>query len=241
MIVMGAGTNHWFHSDQTYRAMLDAGPALRLPGRQRRRLGALRRPGEGAADHRLLAGRLRARLEPPAAPAGGDAVLVPGHRPVALRGLRRPTSSRRRSASGDRWQGAHFADLYAQGRAAWAGCRPTRASTATRSTSRRRPRPRASRPPTTSCASCRRGACASPPRTPDAPENFPRVLTLWRANLLGSSSKGHEYFLKHLLGVDDLGHPRRRVAARAAARRRSCGATRRRGASSTCSSRSTSA
>lgn len=36
---------------------------------------------------------------------------------------------------------------------------------------------------------------------PDAPENFPRVLTIWRANLLGSSSKGHEYFLKHLLGV----------------------------------------
>jgi nitrate reductase alpha subunit len=38
---------------------------------------------------------------------------------------------------------------------------------------------------------------------PDAPENFPRVLTLWRCNLLGSSSKGHEFFLKHLLGVPD--------------------------------------
>ena len=37
---------------------------------------------------------------------------------------------------------------------------------------------------------------------PDAPESFPRVLTVWRSNLLGSSSKGHEYFLKHLLGVD---------------------------------------
>ena len=36
---------------------------------------------------------------------------------------------------------------------------------------------------------------------PDAPENFPRVLTLWRSNLFGSSSKGHEFFLKHLLGV----------------------------------------
>ncbi|HEX2810366.1 MAG TPA: molybdopterin-dependent oxidoreductase, partial [Kineosporiaceae bacterium] len=36
---------------------------------------------------------------------------------------------------------------------------------------------------------------------PDAPENWPRVLTLWRANLLGSSSKGNEYFLKHLLGT----------------------------------------
>ena len=37
---------------------------------------------------------------------------------------------------------------------------------------------------------------------PDAPENFPRVLTVWRANLLGSSGKGNEYFLHHLLGTD---------------------------------------
>ncbi|MFH0245472.1 nitrate reductase subunit alpha [Streptomyces sp. HK10] len=37
---------------------------------------------------------------------------------------------------------------------------------------------------------------------PDAPANFPRVLTVWRANLLGSSAKGNEYFLKHLLGTD---------------------------------------
>ena len=48
MIVMGAGTNHWFHSDTIYRAFLDADHPDRLPGRQRRRLGALRRPGEGA-------------------------------------------------------------------------------------------------------------------------------------------------------------------------------------------------
>ena len=34
--------------------------AHRLPGRQRRRLGALRRPGEGPPDHRLRAARLRA-------------------------------------------------------------------------------------------------------------------------------------------------------------------------------------
>jgi nitrate reductase / nitrite oxidoreductase, alpha subunit len=38
---------------------------------------------------------------------------------------------------------------------------------------------------------------------PDAPENFPRILTVWRANLLGSSSKGNEYFLRHLLGTDN--------------------------------------
>jgi nitrate reductase alpha subunit len=48
---------------------------------------------------------------------------------------------------------------------------------------------------------------------PDEPENFPRVLSVWRANLLGSSAKGNEYFLKHLLGTDsslrepDVGAP----------------------------------
>src|SRR5690606_13677359 len=37
---------------------------------------------------------------------------------------------------------------------------------------------------------------------PDAPQNWPRVLTVWRANPLGSSGKGNEYFLRHLLGTD---------------------------------------
>ncbi len=37
---------------------------------------------------------------------------------------------------------------------------------------------------------------------PDAPENWPRNLFVWRSNLLGSSGKGHEYFLKHLLGTE---------------------------------------
>ncbi|SMO60749.1 nitrate reductase subunit alpha [Melghirimyces algeriensis] len=36
---------------------------------------------------------------------------------------------------------------------------------------------------------------------PDDPDNFPGVLFVWRANLISSSGKGHEYFLKHLLGT----------------------------------------
>ncbi len=36
---------------------------------------------------------------------------------------------------------------------------------------------------------------------PDDPKNFPRNMFVWRSNLLGSSGKGHEYFLKHLLGT----------------------------------------
>lgn len=36
---------------------------------------------------------------------------------------------------------------------------------------------------------------------PDAAENWPRVWYIWRGNALMSSSKGHEYFLKHYLGT----------------------------------------
>lgn len=38
---------------------------------------------------------------------------------------------------------------------------------------------------------------------PDNPQNFPRNLFVWRSNLLGSSGKGHEYFLKYLLGTQN--------------------------------------
>ncbi|MBX3662490.1 MAG: nitrate reductase subunit alpha [Burkholderiales bacterium] len=38
---------------------------------------------------------------------------------------------------------------------------------------------------------------------PDHPANWPRNLFVWRSNLLGSSGKGHEYFLKHLLGTSN--------------------------------------
>jgi len=38
---------------------------------------------------------------------------------------------------------------------------------------------------------------------PDAAQNWPRVWFIWRGNALGSSSKGHEYFLRHYLGTHD--------------------------------------
>ena len=71
----------------------------------------------------------------------------------------------------------------------------------------------------------------------DAPQNWPRVLTLWRSNLLGSSAKGNEYFLKYLLGTHSnvMAERRRRPPDRCRP-----GATSRRRASSTCCSRPTS-
>jgi len=38
---------------------------------------------------------------------------------------------------------------------------------------------------------------------PGAQENHPRTLFVWRSNLISSSAKGQEYFMKHLLGATD--------------------------------------
>lgn len=40
-------------------------------------------------------------------------------------------------------------------------------------------------------------------KDPSNPVNYPRVLFNWRTNLLGSSAKGTEYFLRHMLGADN--------------------------------------
>ena len=46
-----------------------------------------------------------------------------------------------------------------------------------------------------------KGELASAIEDVDAPTAWPRTLMLWRSNLLGSSAKGNEYFLRHLLGT----------------------------------------
>ncbi len=51
--------------------------------------------------------------------------------------------------------------------------------------------------------SLKSGALQMACEDPDAPANFPRNMFVWRSNLLGASGKGHEYFLRHLLGTED--------------------------------------
>ncbi|MCW5568413.1 MAG: nitrate reductase subunit alpha [Dokdonella sp.] len=55
--------------------------------------------------------------------------------------------------------------------------------------------------PAWAAESLKSGALRMSCEDPDNPRNFPRNLFVWRSNLLGSSGKGHEYFLKHLLGT----------------------------------------
>lgn len=48
-----------------------------------------------------------------------------------------------------------------------------------------------------------RGEISLASEDPDNPANFPRNLFVWRSNLLGSTAKGVEYFMKHLLGTQN--------------------------------------
>ena len=84
-----------------------------------------------------------------------------------------------------------------------AGCPPTRASTATSSSWSTRPSGPGVEPADYVVRELREGRLRFACEDPDAPDNHPKVMTVWRANLLGSSGKGHEYFLKHLLGTTD--------------------------------------
>jgi len=47
------------------------------------------------------------------------------------------------------------------------------------------------------------GALRFAAEDPDNLMNRPRIMFFWRANVLGASNRGHEYFLRHLLGADD--------------------------------------
>ena len=99
MIAMGAGHQPLVPLRPDLPDVLHADHAVRLPGRERRRLGALRRAGEGAPADRVPAGGVRPRLAAADPAHDRHVVLLPAHRPVALRELRRARSWPARSAA----------------------------------------------------------------------------------------------------------------------------------------------
>ena len=201
MILMGAGTNHWFHSDTIYRGFLGL---TTLTGCQ----------GVNGGGWAHYVGQEKCR------PVTGWAQLAFGldwKRPprqmiqtaywylhtdqfrydtfgadTRLGEDRQRTAGRDEHRRRDREERADGLDAVVP------DLRPQPARP------RRRGRGgRDARWPSTSSTSCKSGDLRFAAEDPDAPENFPRVLAIWRANLLGSSGKGNEYFLKHLLGTDN--------------------------------------
>ena len=239
MIVMGAGMNHWFHSDLIYRGddqlVLLCGCQGVNGGGWAHYVGQEKLPH----DHGLLDARLRARLEPPAAPAGGDAVLVPRDRPVALRrdGRRRPLLARRRRRARQARTSPTATRVAA--RLGWLPSYPT---------FDRNPLELADAAKLAGAtvsdyvvdelkAGRLRFACEDP----DAPDNCPRVLTSGARTCSARRARATSTSSSTCSAPDEHGVTAQETAARAPARRRCAGTRRRPRASSTCSSRSTSA
>ncbi|MFI6560202.1 nitrate reductase subunit alpha [Streptomyces sp. NPDC050534] len=199
MIVMGAGTNHWFHSDTIYRAFLTL---TTLTGCQ----------GVNGGGWAHYVGQEKVR------PITGYSVIATAgdwNRPARqmiqtaywyLHGDQfryDPFSADALAAAGagGPFAGRATADVIAQSaRMGWMPSYPT---------FDRNPLDLADEAEAAGRAvgehvveELKAGRLGFAGEDPDAPENFPRVLTVWRANLLGSSAKGNEYFLKHLLGTD---------------------------------------
>ena len=161
---MGAGTNHWFHSDQTYRTFL----ALLLL------CGCEGVNGGGWAHYvgqekvRPLAGWQTVAfaldwVRPPRHQAGTpflylatDQWRYERFQPDELASPLGAGCSRAR----------HFADVQRARRRGSAGCRRTRALIASRSSSSTRRSARASSRPSTWSRSCARAGCVSRPRIP---------------------------------------------------------------------------
>ncbi|MGW5942073.1 nitrate reductase subunit alpha [Streptomyces celluloflavus] len=200
MIVMGAGTNHWFHSDTIYRAFLTL---LLLTGCQGVNGGGWAhyvgqekvRPYAGWQQLATAADWVRPSRQMAGTPywyLHTDQWRYESYRADALaaptgRGL---------------FTGRHTADLVAQSaRLGWLPSYPTFAANPLDLGARVRA---AGREPGAWVADeLAAGRLDFACEDPDAPGNWPRVLTVWRANLIGSSAKGNEYFLRHLLGAQD--------------------------------------
>ncbi len=205
MIAMGAGTNHWFHSDQTYRSFL----TLLLV------CGCVGRNGGGWAHYvgqekiRTFAGwqQLAMGLDwrRPARLAQGTAFW---YTHVDQWRYERIAPEELASPVGDgRFRGVHTIDAYAQAvRMGWIPSAPALDRNPLQLADEAQAAIDAGEASSAGewvVRELQAGRLRFAVEDPDAPENWPRVLTLWRSNLLGSSAKGHEYFLRHLLGVPD--------------------------------------
>nr|BFE78128.1 hypothetical protein GCM10020093_007290 [Planobispora longispora] len=200
MIIMGAGTNHWFHSDTIYRAML---ALTTLTGCQ----------GVNGGGWAHYVGQEKCR------PVTGWAHMAfgtdwsrPPRQMIGTAFWYLHTDQWRYDtysadvvasplASRGAFAGKATADLLSQSaRMGWMPSYPTFNRNSLELADEVAASGQEAGPYVAAKAAS--GELGFACEDPDAPANWPRVLTVWRANLLGSSAKGNEYFLKHLLGAE---------------------------------------
>ncbi|MGH2466543.1 MAG: molybdopterin-dependent oxidoreductase, partial [Candidatus Limnocylindrales bacterium] len=197
MIAMGAGTNHWYHSDQIYRSFLTL---LQLCGCEGVNGGGWAhyvgqekvRPLTGWSTIAMASDWVRATRQQAGTPFWYLATDQWRYEVVDAGELASPLGE-------GLFAGRQFVDCNAQ--AARLGWLPTNPTFDRNPLDLVAEAEAAGVPPADHVvAELQAGRLGWACEDPDAAENFPRVVTVWRANLLTSSGKGHEYFLKHLLG-----------------------------------------
>jgi nitrate reductase alpha subunit len=201
MVILGAGLNHWYHMDMNYRGIINMLVMCGCVGQSGWRLVALCRAGKAAPADRLDAARLRASTGAPAAADELDLVLLCPYRSVALR----DAECRRRSCRRPRPQVRGMARLIDYNiRAERMGWLPSAPQLKTNPLAGRQADAAAAGMEPKDYVARNRlkdGELKLACEDPDNPKNWPRNMFVWRSNLLGASGKGHEYFLKHLLGT----------------------------------------
>ncbi|SEB88273.1 respiratory nitrate reductase alpha subunit apoprotein [Paramicrobacterium humi] len=199
MIIMGAGTNHWFHSDTIYRTFLtlttitgcqgvNGGGWAHYVGQEKVR------PLTGYNQYQLAADWVR-----PARNMIGTAFWYLATDQWRYDGL--PADQLASPLARGMFEGRTTADcLVESAKRGWMPSYPTFDKSPLNIVDEARAK--GVEPQQYVIDSLTDGSLRFACEDPDSPENFPRVLNVWRSNLLGSSGKGNEYFLKHLLGTD---------------------------------------
>jgi nitrate reductase alpha subunit len=198
MICMGAGTNHWFHSDETYRSFI----ALLTM------CGCVGVNGGGWAHY---VGQEKIRTF-----AGWQAVAgaLDWHRPTRQIQGTSFYYTHTEQWRYDRMRPEAFASPLGRGLFASVSALDAHAKAVRLGWMPSLPafdrNPLELGTPDEVVAELKAGTLRFAVDDPSAPVNWPRVFFVWRSNLLGSSGKGQEYFLRHLLGAQTdavLGEP----------------------------------
>lgn len=199
MVIVGAGLNHWYHMDMAYRGIMamlvlcgcigkSGGGWAHYVGQEKLRPQAGWLPVAFASDW----------VRPPRQMNGTSYFYA--HTDQWRYERLKPAELLSPLADPSRWSGATLIDCNV--RAERMGWLPSSPQLARNPLAVAREARAAGRDPAAHLLEqLKSGALRMACEDPDAPENWPRNLFVWRANLLGASGKGHEYFLKHLLGA----------------------------------------
>ncbi|WP_405102946.1 nitrate reductase subunit alpha [Oceanobacillus sp. FSL H7-0719] len=202
MIAMGGGTNHWYHSDQIYRSILNL---ILLTGSQG--------VNGGGWAHYVGQEKVRPLEGWQQVAFAGDWVKPPRHQNgtsyfyFATDQFRYETEiNKEQSNWGGKYNSMHPADVNAlSARLGWLPSFPqfTQNSIDLVKESRERGAKTDKEVIADILQQIKDGKIDWAIENPDDPKNFPRVFFNWRSNLLGDSGKGHEYFARHLIGGED--------------------------------------